>query len=394
MSIQDRAFELLKENQRITNGHTYTVPSPSIYPYQWLWDSCFHAIILAKRDPQTAMKEIRSLLSRQFRNGMIPHIIYWVPGTLHRYNWGTDGTSSITQPPMLAYAVREIYNATDDNDFLTDIYPNLYRYYRYLIDKRDPRNHHLAGIIDPDESGEDNSPRFDKVLNVPSDISLSDHLKHRIELVDDNRKCNFNAEVCMKKYFWVKDIPFNSILIENINILVHIASILDKETDVQYLKAQIELIRTAMRERLFEGGIFWSAFGSDYTKLHVATWAHFAPLFAKLYSNKEAKNIIEHELLNENTFSAQFGIRTVSKKESSYRPDGYWRGSVWMATHWFIYKGLMRYGFVKEAQNIHDKSMALLEKSGFREYFNPETGEGYGAHNFTWGTLVLDMIDE
>ena len=64
-----------------------------------------------------------------------------------------------------------------------------------------------------------------------------------------------------------------------------------------------------------------------------------------------------------------------------------------MAPHWFIYKGLMRYGFTEEARLIRDKSIALLEHEGFREYFNPETGEGYGANNFTWGALVVDMMD-
>ena len=64
-----------------------------------------------------------------------------------------------------------------------------------------------------------------------------------------------------------------------------------------------------------------------------------------------------------------------------------------MAPHWFIYKGLMSYGFAEEANEIREMSRKLLEHSGFREYFNPETGEGYGAKEFTWGALVLDMVD-
>jgi hypothetical protein len=62
-----------------------------------------------------------------------------------------------------------------------------------------------------------------------------------------------------------------------------------------------------------------------------------------------------------------------------------------MAPHWFIYHGLRRYGYETEAAQIREKSEALLQKSGFRECFNPETGEGYGATKFTWGALVLDM---
>ena len=393
MTLLDRAFTLLRENRRETDGHTYTIPSPDTYPYQWLWDSCFHAIVLAKVEPEAAIAELHSLVSRQFEDGMIPHIIYWQPGELHRYDWGKDDTSALTQPPMLAYAAWALYEATHDQDFLAKLYPPLLRYYQFLINKRDPRDHHLVGIINPDESGEDNSPRFDAVLNVPADISLADHLKRRLELVDANRTCNFDAELCMKRHFWVKDVPFNAILVENLRVLERIATLLGEKEGAHFAKINGILVADAMRERLYRDGIYWSTAGEEYTPLRVATWAHFAPLFAGLYSDEEARSLVSRELFNENTFWAPYGVRTVSRQEASYRPDGYWRGSTWMAPQWFIYKGLVRYDLLDEARLIRDRSLALIEQEGFREYFNPETGEGYGAHNFTWGALVADMMD-
>ena len=48
-------------------------------------------------------------------------------------------------------------------------------------------------------------------------------------------------------------------------------------------------------------------------------------------------------------------------------------------------------GFDAEANVVRDSIRALIEKSGFREYYNPFTGEGYGARNFTWSGLVVDM---
>lgn len=394
MTIQDKAYELLAANRRTTDGHQYTIPSPDTYPYQWLWDSCFHAIVLAKREPEAAKEELRSLVSRQSGDGMIPHIIYWDPAEPQHYEWEKQGTSAITQPPMIAYAAWAIYEATGDQDFLVELYPQLMRFYEYLIDKRDPRDHHLAGIINPDESGEDNSPRFDAVLHVPSDISYDDHLKRRVELVDANRACNFNAELCMKRHFWVKDVPFNAILIENLDVLGRIAKLLGKSDGEHFCTLNSGLVREAMRDRLFDGRVYWSAVAiEEYEPLKVATWAHFAPLFAGLYTPEEAAIVVREELLNEDTFWAPHGLRTVSKREQSYRPNGFWRGPIWMAPHWLIYKGLVRYGFIEEAHLIREKSFALLEHSGFREYFDPETGEGYGAHDFTWGALVLDMID-
>ena len=43
-------------------NYKYVSPSPSHYPYQWMWDSCFHAITLSHFDVGLAKNEIRNLL--------------------------------------------------------------------------------------------------------------------------------------------------------------------------------------------------------------------------------------------------------------------------------------------------------------------------------------------
>ncbi|MBI4088330.1 hypothetical protein HY418_03050 [Candidatus Kaiserbacteria bacterium] len=396
-AIKKRASRILKENQRYSGTYRYTLPSAEHYPYQWLWDSCFHAIVYAHIDPEMGRAELTSLVSKQFADGMIPHIIYWTPGILHLFKWGVEGTSSLTQPPMLAYAAWELHRRAPDTAFLESLYPALLSYYRFLIDKRDWRDRHLIGIINPDESGEDDSPRFDAALGATPDISYEDHLALRKKLVEDNRKCNFDAEQCMRNYFWVKDVQFNAVMVENLRALCHIASLLKHADGEQFAGQNADRIAEAMRKHMFEDGVYWSIAGQDYAKLRIATWTHFVPLFAGLYSAEEAENIVRAHLKNPKTFAAPFGIRTVSKQEPSYRPQGYekrfsWRGPVWMAPHWFIYHGLLRYGYIAEAEHIRDMSMELLLRSGFREHFNPETGEGGGAHNFTWGSLAIDMM--
>ncbi|KKW20105.1 MAG: hypothetical protein UY63_C0001G0010 [Parcubacteria group bacterium GW2011_GWA2_51_10] len=349
MDILHEVRKLLEENRRITDGHQYTVPSGDHYPYQWLWDSCFHAIILAQYDVESAKAEIRSLLSKQFSSGLVPHIIYWAPGILHLFRWGVEGTSSITQPPMIAYAAWEIHRRSEDTPFLASIFPALIAYYDFLLSERDPNSHHLASIISPDESGEDNSPRFDVPLGVTPAVSLKDHLAKRTELVEKNRECNFDARYCMRDFFWVKDVLFNTVLVENLRVLAKIAAHLNRGEHERTLLRNADAVAGAMREKMFEDGC------------------------------------------------ARFGIRTTSLHEMSYRSQAEafsWRGPVWIGAHWFIYRGLKRYGFTEEAAEICDKSKLLLERSGFRECFNPETGKGLGAHNFTWGALVLDMMEQ
>lgn len=396
MELKEAARLLLLANRRRTrDGHQYTVPSPSTYPYQWLWDSCFHAIVLAKLDPEAAKRELMTLFSRQLPDGMIPHMIFWKPRITRPYHmwWGKEGVSSITQPPMMAYAAWEIYRETKELAFLKEIFPQLLASYTYLIDNRDPHDHHLISIINPDESGEDNSPRFDIAMRVKSNISFFSHMYKRHQLITANRTCGFDPLVCMQERFWVKDVPFNAILVKNLERLALIAGEIGDTEAREYATQQHDLIKFTMREYLMAEGVFWSAIGLEHGHLKVSTWAHFAPLFAGLYTPEEAKELIRVHFNDPETFRSPYGIRTVSKKEASYRSTGFWRGPIWFAPHWFIYKGLKDYGFEEEAAWLRDTSMALIKKHGFREFFDPETGKAHGAHNFTWGTLVLDMLD-
>ena len=188
-NIKESIHKLLLKNRRHFGKYQYTLPSSKSYPYQWLWDSCFHAIILNYFNAEDAKKEIISLLSKQFDNGLIPHMIYWEKADVMKIDWGKKGTSSITQPPMIAYAVWEIYKKNPDDDFLKEIYPHLFHFYKYIINERDPHERHLAGIINPDESGEDNSPRFDEPLGLPPVHSIEENFERRKTLIKENKKC-------------------------------------------------------------------------------------------------------------------------------------------------------------------------------------------------------------
>ena len=396
MNLEAAAAALLKKNHRNHEGHQYTVPSPKTYPYQWLWDSCFHAIVLSYIDPVAARNELRSLFVMQYPDGMIPHMIFWKKLAIRPYflAWENQSRSSITQPPMLAYAAWEIHRKHPDKAFLEEIYHPLFKYYKYLVERRDPVDDHLIGIINPDESGEDNSPRFDAAMGASHDISFFKHMYERNKLVDKNRTCNFNEEICMRENFWVKDVPFNVIMIRNLQAFGHIASYLGHKRGEHFATQHARLMRDAMRQHMFEDGVFWSTMGKDHTKVKVHTWAHFIPLFADLYSQAEAEAVIKNHLRNEETFHSKYGICTVAKTEESYRENGFWRGPIWHAPQWFIYKGLRAYGYKEDAEFIRQAMLRNVETSNFREYFNPETGEGMGAKHFTWGTLLLDMQDE
>src|SRR5438445_5405380 len=92
---------------------TYTCPSVKLYPHQWLWDSCFTAIGIARFDPHRADDELRALFRGQWANGMLPHMIFAEGSTDigSRRVWQSRrhpdaprdvATSCITQPPIAA----------------------------------------------------------------------------------------------------------------------------------------------------------------------------------------------------------------------------------------------------------------------------------------------------
>lgn len=389
--LSENIERLMKANRRTHGDYRYTVPSPDTYPYQWLWDSCFHAILLSHFDTDMAKDELRALLSKQFKDGMVPHMIYWEPGEVINFDWGKAETSSITQPPMIAYAVWRVFEATGDEQFLKDTYRSLFHFYKYLLNERDPHDRHLVGIINPDESGEDNSPRFDELLDLPPQHELQENLKRRLALVKENKKCDFDAPFCMKNFFWVKDVPFNAIMIKNLESLSRIARKLDRSYDAEYFKEERERMIKSMRELMQDGLKFYSTYGEKYHQIPVDTWALFSPLFAGMLTSDEAQKLVQNYLLDMDAFWTEYPVATVSKQEPSYDPQGFWRGPVWTSVNWFIYKGLRAYGMDDIAAGVRQGSIELVEQSGFREYFDPGNGRGYGAENFTWGALVLDM---
>ena len=115
--LLQRAKQVLEKNWT----GSYTQPAPQLYPHQWNWDSGFHAIGYSCFDQEKARTELLSLFKGQWKNGMLPHIVYHRPSQKYFPSaaaWkiaqspdAPDGvlTSGITQPPLHATAVGHNY---------------------------------------------------------------------------------------------------------------------------------------------------------------------------------------------------------------------------------------------------------------------------------------------
>jgi hypothetical protein len=160
-----------------------TSAAPRLYPHMWNWDAAFVAVGLASLSVERAVVELDTLLSAQWSNGMIPHIVF-APG-VDGYFPGPDRwacaefaaaaptgrqTSGITQPPVHAIAVQRILDRARTRGrstrevaeaFLDRRWNDLVRWHRWLAEARDPHQHGRITLYHGWESGMDNSPRWD-----------------------------------------------------------------------------------------------------------------------------------------------------------------------------------------------------------------------------------------
>ena len=382
---------LLKFNQRTTRGFRYTVPSTSVYPYQWFWDSCFQAIIYTHFDVSYAKDEIRALLDGQWENGMLPHMIYWSKTKKYNIDWGVKGnTSSISQPPMIAYAVEAIFKKDKDINFIKEVLDRLDKYYQWL--SRERSSPYLLSIVHPWESGEDNFVAWDDIYGLDNP-SRKELMKIKLKLVDDYNKLNHNTKKFLKtNKFNLQCLLFNAVYLRNLNSMLFLCQLVNSK-HFQYYKKIIPKVRKSFKEKLYnkEKGLYSSVYNNNKHVSQIENSSIFLPLFAKVFTKSQAKKLIEEYLLNENKFWLKYPLPTIAADNLNFQPNRYWRGSTWININWFITKGLDNYGYKDISDKLKKKSIGLIEKSGFCEYFNPVTGKGHGPKDFTWSGLIFDM---
>jgi glycogen debranching enzyme len=71
----------------------------------------------------------------------------------------------------------------------------------------------------------------------------------------------------------------------------------------------------------------------------------------------------------------------------------YWRGPTWVNAAWMLWLGLVRLGYGAEAGELAARIARAVRAAGLREYYDPYTGEGMGATDFSWSALVMELIE-
>ena len=412
----DRVKQLLHSN--MIKGHYrgnkatfhYTKPSPGRYPFQFFWDTCFHVFILSALGEHNMAKEhLISLFALQEEGGFVGHMIYWdrlVPGRSTdvfqlRPSLGAkffrEHMSALIQPPLVAQAVEKVYRLSKDKEFLHKMLPKLKKYYDWIARNRDFEGDGLITIISPFESGIDFKPTFDVALGMKERKGDWRLFLKFIGVDFRNFTKNYNLKKIYRKgYFLVKEVGFNTVYAQNLFALASLCKEADDPDAARYSSLGTKVVQSILKVMYDEeSAAFLDVYGKENTKIPVLTPTIFFPVVLEGVPEPISKRVIDIHLFNQQEFDAPYPLPSVAQNHVSFNPGAssyIWRGPTWIVNNWFLHQFLLEKGYEQEATRLVERVRELIEKSGFREYYNPYTGEGYGAKDFTWAGLVVDMI--
>ncbi len=294
--------------------------TPDRLPHKalWLWDSVFHSIGHRHLHPEISEQLILSVLETQQENGMIPHMSspYW--------------SSDISQPPVLAWGALKVFEKTQNKSFLKKVFDANRRFLAWCdanrrVDADALYSWNTTEKVDCrcDESGMDNSPRFDDKLLL-------------------------------------KTTDFSCFMANEMRMMSKIAVEIGENT--AEFDRRFEEIKNCINEKLWcdEDGFYYDVDANTGRFHKVGSVASFLPLFAGVCDGEKAEKLVKY-MHDPKTFGTPFGIPCLAADHPTFGTD-MWRGPVWINYNYMIAEGLENYGHTAEADGLRQKTLDTVNR--------------------------------
>ena len=354
--------------------HGYTVPHSRTYPWLWLWDSCFHALIWDALDDDRAVTELTSLFHWQSPDGFIPHMANFPAESATAEIWGPTGRSAITQPPMYGHAMRVLASRGRDVQLLLG--PAL-RGFRYLFDRRQAPCG-LIRVYHPWETGADDSPRFDFGRRPPYHRSRWDDVHYKLVGALDVRDC----EAVGSTAFDLCPASFNALVAWNAREVGDLLGDRWLQAEAARLAETIDAVMWSEEEQT------WCDVWPDGTPTSSVRVVD-ALLPALVTTDADRAAWVLRVATDPAGFGLPFGPAQVHPAEESYEANCYWRGPSWPSLTYLLWRAAAERGLVIEADRLASMLRDGAAASGFAEYWNAATGAGLGAVPQSWACLAI-----
>lgn len=408
----EQAIAVLRENDR----GRYTVPTKGLYPFQWNWDSCFTALGQSHYDFDRAWTEVETLFAHQWDDGMVPHMVFHEPAPAYFPGpdvWGTGRavpTSGITQLPIAGFAVHQLYRRSGDTARARALLMGLDRWHDWFYRTRDPQEEGLVAVIHPWES-RDNTIDWDEGFERVPTEGVAPYQRNDLKHADPATrptKAQYDRYLWLVQHFrslgWdstrthgaspfqIVDPGFNAILIRSCLETAELAEALDEPALARRHRAWAERGITAL-----DG--LWSEKHGQYLPydriggrlIDSPSIGGLIPAFAPIPPARAAALAATLRAIGE---KVRFLVPSHDPRDARFDMKRYWRGPVWLVCNYMIADGMHRAGEAAMAERIVADSLALIERSGFAEYYDPHDGTPLGGGRFSWtAAMVLEFLE-
>lgn len=368
--IAVKAVTTLISNWRTHRGgllHEGIVPSHAVNYFVgfWAWDTWRFAVAASKFHPELAKNNIRAMFDYQQEDGMIIDCIY----TDIEENNARD-----SKPPLVSWAVNEIYEQTGDLSFVKEMYPQLVAYYEWWYNKRDIDKNGICEYGSTDgtlvaaawESGMDNAIRFDDTKMLKDD--------------------NYDDAWSMDQ----ESVDLNAYLAYENQLLQKFASLIGTEFPYE---DQSERIRDYFFDE--ENNFFFDKRLSDGSFITEFGCEAYTPLWTKIATAEQVERMLP-TLQDTAKFSTYIPFPTVAADNPKYNPKGYWRGPIWLDQTYFAIRGLRNYGYTEMADEytlqVFERLDGLKNGGAIHENYGTHTGDKLKAAHFSWSAAHLLMM--
>lgn len=374
-AVRAAARSVLDANWR---DEGYTVPNGAVYPFQWLWDSCFHAIVWAELgEPDRARRELAHLFRTQAPDGFVPHVDYeWSPAH-HADFWGREGSSSITQPPMFGHAIAELSRRGVD---IADLVEPATEGLRFLLDRRD-RVDGLVGLCHPWESGGDDCPRWDDWC--PGGWTKERWFDVKGALLDGLVQSPDGSPIANRD-FVVGSCGFNALVAFNAHELASVTGDAD-------LAATADGLVDVLASRWDDERCTWIDTGDA-----AAGSGRIRTLDAMLPTLVEREAAVRDAafavIVDDSAFGGACGPAGVHRDEPTFAARAYWRGPAWPQLTYLLWVAARRHGRDTDARALSDMLIRGATGSRWAEYWDADDGTGLGAAPQSWAALAAVVV--
>lgn len=191
-------------------------------------------------------------------------------------------------------------------------------------------------------------------------------------------------------------VDLNCYMVRELKAMAIIAGALGYAADKKDFLAHAETLKKLINKNLWDDktGFYYDRNELDGKLTFVKSVSGFIPMWTEVASRAQVKRLVNEHLTNPREFWLAYPVSGYAKTEPDYyrgtRKECNWRGSAWIPTNYMICHGLVKYGYPKLAKELADKTFNMvLNNKTTREYYDAETGEGYGMDPFYgWSSLA------